>query len=700
MRFAWRAHLGLSHVVRRLIDLHTATGQAEEAESWREKLVSSPPKGEFPKRARKTDLREKRAIGNIFLQDIHSQRKPSGSAMLLSTDRSRLSAIRRISVAATIFTTCLAGASVVADSGIWNRIEFGVDGPLDRVSFPSSTCFGVEAPAGRIEWTRQDSGLFLYQEFGDETSIEMRLRSATGGGNPRFGLAIRESLDPSSRSVATVIRKVDATRYSARFGVRGETDTRSYVIGGSKFTDTEREYEPTLRLRRTGSMILALLSEDGEDWREIERHEFDERLPETLFGGIIAAGDEEVTTGRICSLRLPSELERLPIANIEVSADAGVGPFELRVDASSSLPGSSEIVAYHWDFGFGNKASGPTARHTFTWPLDVTRHGRLERRVSLTVIDRDGHSVQRDRYVTLYRNQRAGDWNVADLDDRLNGFVDIADGCLQMSTGGGDIFRGSQFGKFAFRRISGDFHIECRLPRTRYLMGGEGHAGLMFRETVEDGSRFGMTMVFATPVPEVASSWRTQTGGDAEELWDPHNDDRLPYPTEDTSAFLRLERRGNTVSAWASETGSDWQLLSERTFDPPLADTILVGPHANTIGSLVRVPLYDHEFCEIDIQQEDIVTQSFIRGDFDESGRTNLTDAVLSLHYLLNRGAAPSCTDSADANDDGTYNVSDGIFLLTYLFQSGERPSAPFVECGVDRTRDELRCDSFAFCGN
>jgi hypothetical protein len=88
----------------------------------------------------------------------------------------------------------------------------------------------------------------------------------------------------------------------------------------------------------------------------------------------------------------------------------------------------------------------------------------------------------------------------------------------------------------------------------------------------------------------------------------------------------------------------------------------------------------------------------FVRGDADDNGRLNMTDAILVFGYLFLGGRTPTCLDAADADDDGRATVNDGILSLHYLFLGSRSPSQPFPACGEDPSADELSCEAFAGC--
>jgi hypothetical protein len=81
---------------------------------------------------------------------------------------------------------------------------------------------------------------------------------------------------------------------------------------------------------------------------------------------------------------------------------------------------------------------------------------------------------------------------------------------------------------------------------------------------------------------------------------------------------------------------------------------------------------------------------AFRRGDADDSGGTNISDAVFILRGLFQGGASARCPDAADVDDSGTANISDAVYLLRLLFQGGAPIPAPGGVCGVDPTADNL----------
>jgi arylsulfatase A-like enzyme len=91
---------------------------------------------------------------------------------------------------------------------------------------------------------------------------------------------------------------------------------------------------------------------------------------------------------------------------------------------------------------------------------------------------------------------------------------------------------------------------------------------------------------------------------------------------------------------------------------------------------------------------------TFRRGDCNDDGELDVSDAVRGLLWLFGGAEAPGCIDACDSNDDGGLDVSDAVYLLSFLFTgSGEAPPPPFPGCGLDPTADGLACEAQAACG-
>ncbi|MBI4601691.1 MAG: hypothetical protein HY721_07005 [Planctomycetes bacterium] len=93
------------------------------------------------------------------------------------------------------------------------------------------------------------------------------------------------------------------------------------------------------------------------------------------------------------------------------------------------------------------------------------------------------------------------------------------------------------------------------------------------------------------------------------------------------------------------------------------------------------------------------------RGDADDNGRLELTDAIRILGFLFLGAASPTCMDAADADDNGKVELTDAIRDLGYLFLGAAAPAPPGPPpevCGPDPTPEDaagdLGCASYTNC--
>jgi len=92
---------------------------------------------------------------------------------------------------------------------------------------------------------------------------------------------------------------------------------------------------------------------------------------------------------------------------------------------------------------------------------------------------------------------------------------------------------------------------------------------------------------------------------------------------------------------------------------------------------------------------------TFRRGDCNDDGGYDISDAIQILSSLFPAGGTPvipPCLDACDGNDDGQVDIADPVTLLDWLFTSGPLPPSPHPGCGSDPTGDATDCTAASFC--
>jgi hypothetical protein len=137
--------------------------------------------------------------------------------------------------------------------------------------------------------------------------------------------------------------------------------------------------------------------------------------------------------------------------------------------------------------------------------------------------------------------------------------------------------------------------------------------------------------------------------------------------------------------------------------NPALYDEILLykdgGMFAATSGAATSfIDVYagsgDHVYCvrgRIGVSTSSkaactsVAPEVFRRGDVNESGGLEITDAIRTLGFLFLGGIEITCRDAADADDNGELQITDAVRTLNYLFLGGDPPPAPGPDrCGPD----------------
>ena len=108
-----------------------------------------------------------------------------------------------------------------------------------------------------------------------------------------------------------------------------------------------------------------------------------------------------------------------------------------------------------------------------------------------------------------------------------------------------------------------------------------------------------------------------------------------------------------------------------------LLGILLLAYHLNSPSARGRVEFGDNP------------VNDFIRGDSNDDGVLNVSDAVFTLSFLFIGDEQPECLAANDTNDDGAVNITDVIRTLNFLFLGGTNaPPAPFPDPGADPTPD------------
>jgi hypothetical protein len=95
---------------------------------------------------------------------------------------------------------------------------------------------------------------------------------------------------------------------------------------------------------------------------------------------------------------------------------------------------------------------------------------------------------------------------------------------------------------------------------------------------------------------------------------------------------------------------------------------------------------------------EEARQEPFRRGDCNDDGGVDISDAISMFGILFLGAYPPVCENACDTNDDELRDISDPVFLLNSLFRSREPLPAPGLECATEPEPGSLTCGSYLGC--
>jgi regulation of enolase protein 1 (concanavalin A-like superfamily) len=176
---------------------------------------------------------------------------------------------------------------------------------------------------------------------------------------------------------------------------------------------------------------------------------------------------------------------------------------------------------------------------------------------------------------------------------------------FQISTAGGQIWGTKDDFNYVYREIAGDVEATVKISSV-IASDKSGQAGIMFRETEDEGSRHAFLTVSA--FKGVAFERRTQPDSGTV---------RSGKGNVSAPIWLRLIKEGTYLSAYYSEDGDNWSFLSEDIIDFP--DTIFIGLAVAANGADETVEADFEEFNIVELNSQ-AATETFISADIGKVG--------------------------------------------------------------------------------
>src|SRR5262249_37574742 len=138
---------------------------------------------------------------------------------------------------------------------------------------------------------------------------------------------------------------------------------------------------------------------------------------------------------------------------------------------------------------------------------------------------------------------------------------------------------------------------------------------------------------------------------------------------------------------FASPDGQVWTEVHRVTLTAP-PDKMLAGLALSAADKKDTGVSAQLTFCSTTLGGEPPPPEGiFHRGDADDNGKLEITDATRILGFLFLGPAEPTCMETGDADDDGKIQLTDAIRVLGFLYLGAAAPAPPgppSSSCGPD----------------
>ncbi len=461
--------------------------------------------------------------------------------------------------------------------------------------------------------------------------------------------------------------------------IRVDTGLRQTLLdrGAQNVLDPPQEWEIVVE----GEIIRVF--GDGTQYLETR----DSRYRKGFFGAWAYANDQSIA------------LDDVDMSSPSVSACFDVSPSLaepvgtlLGFDAGCSSATGTPIDTHHWDFGDGGTAEGAPAQHAYstvgTWTA------------KLTVRTQGGLSGETDRAVESFIPLTSFEDDFSRADGPPPGWT-VAGG--DWSIQGGVLHDRSPdppeawiFAGDPAVRVGGVSSIEFSVdflnsrPADPFAVGR--HGGVMFFARLAK-QRFEANSGYSI-------DWIDRAGDHGYRI----------------SAFDEGVQRLLHPIVGDADPGKEWRIEIEGDTFRFLVDGTL---KAEFVDATYRVGFFGFwaywgdplsgfvqlvDFDDLKIGAGGGPTgPTFHRGDADDNGQLEITDALRVLGYLFLGQEAPTCFDAADADNNDELEITDALRILGYLFLGQEPPSPPGPPtdpCGEDPLDTHLGCASYTQCAS
>ena len=443
----------------------------------------------------------------------------------------------------------------------WQSQDIGAVGPAGNATAGSGT-FTI-AGAGADVWGSADAFRFVWQRVSGDVDVIARVVSVEYvHAWVKAGVMIRERLTADSAHAFMLVSPA-----------KGRPFQRRVANGGLSTSTGAAGVAPAwVKLERRGNAITASVSENGVAWTLVASDSF--AMPTEVHVGLavsshdatrLATATFDNVTVRPVTSAPPPPPNVAPSVSVTSPSHGSTftAPATIAVAASAA---DSDGTVVRVDFYAGSTLIGSDAAapYAFNWGgVPAASYS-----VTARAIDDDGATATSAAVsVTVgaappppppapWRSQDVGAVGLA-------GTATGSSGTFTVRGAGADVWGTSDAFHYAWQQLTGDADVVARVASVEYVHAWV-KAGVMIREHL--GANAAHAFMLVSPGKGYAFQRRMAAGGLST---------HTSGGTGTAPAWVKLERRAGTISAFVSADGSDWTLVASDAFT--MAATVYVG---------------------------------------------------------------------------------------------------------------------------
>jgi len=459
-------------------------------------------------------------------------------------------------------TTASAAISVTvnpsAPTGLpspWQSQDIGAVGAAGSATASGGT-FTVRG-AGADIWNGADAFHYVWQPFNGDATLIARVATVEFVANwVKAGVMIRESLTADSPHALMLVSAGKGLAFQRRVARGGISTTTS---GGAGVAPA------WVKLERRGNTISAFRSADGVTWTLVDSDTF--TMPASVYVGLAVSSHDATRTATVTFDNVsvagggtppppppnvsPSVSMTNPSPGATFTAPASV---TLRATASDTDGTVSRVEFYNGTTLLGSDTTSP---YEVNWTDIAAGTYTLTARA----IDDDGGATMSSA-VTITVNPATpppsglpAPWQSQDIGNvGPQGSATNSGGTFTVRGAGGDIWGTADAFRFVWQPITGDVDVVARVTSIEPVHVWSKGA-VMIREALTPQSAHATMLV--SSAKGLAFQRRTANGGSSS---------NTSGGAGMAPAWVKLERRGNTITAYRSTNGVSWTLVGSDTF--------------------------------------------------------------------------------------------------------------------------------------